>query len=112
MRPPTAIVAPSFSAMGMYDATFSCACFDTTGPRSVDASRPWPIFIFFARPTSLSMTSFATPLCAMTRDAAVHRCPEVPNADHRIPSIERSMSASSSTTIAFFPPSSADTRFS
>ena len=40
MRPPAAIVAPSFSAIGMYDATFSCAARETTGPRSVPASRP------------------------------------------------------------------------
>src|SRR6267143_2058741 len=47
----------------------------------------------------------------MTRDAAVQRCPEVPNADQTMPSSERSTSASSRTTIAFFPPSSQDTRF-
>ena len=42
----------------------------------------------------------------MTRDAAVQRWPEVPNADQTMPSTARSRSASSRTMIAFLPPSS------
>ena len=48
----------------------------------------------------------------MTREQAVQRWPVVPNADHRIPSVARSRSASASTTTPFLPPSSSETRFS
>ena len=48
----------------------------------------------------------------MTRDAAVQRCPVVPKALHRIPSVARSRSASASTTTPFLPPSSRDSRLS
>ncbi len=48
----------------------------------------------------------------MTREAAVQRWPVVPKADHRIPSVARSRSASASTTTPFLPPSSSETRLS
>jgi hypothetical protein len=48
----------------------------------------------------------------MTRLAAVQRWPVVPKADHRIPSVARSRSASARTTIPFLPPSSRLTRLS
>ena len=48
----------------------------------------------------------------MTREAAVQRWPVVPKADHRIPSVARSRSASARTTTPFLPPSSSDTRLS
>jgi hypothetical protein len=48
----------------------------------------------------------------MTREAAVQRWPVVPKADHRIPSVARSRSASPSTTTPFLPPSSSETRLS
>ena len=46
----------------------------------------------------------------MTREAAVQRWPVVPKADHRIPSVARSRSASARTTTPFLPPSSSETR--
>ena len=48
----------------------------------------------------------------MTREAAVQRWPVVPNADHRIPSVARSRSASARTTTPFLPPSSSERRLS
>ncbi len=48
----------------------------------------------------------------MTRDAAVQRCPVVPNALHRIPSVARSRSASARTTTPFLPPISRESRLS
>ena len=50
--------------------------------------------------------------CTISREAAVQRWPEVPNADHTTLSSARSRSASSQTTIGFLPPSSRLTRFS
>src|ERR1700733_1497669 len=44
----------------------------------------------------------------MIRLVAVQRCPVVPNAPHKPPSIARSRFASSSTIIGFFPPSSSE----
>src|SRR5215469_2115555 len=44
----------------------------------------------------------------MMRLVAVQRCPVVPNAPQRAPSMARSRLASSSTIIGFFPPSSSE----
>src|SRR6516164_5732691 len=44
----------------------------------------------------------------MMRLVAVQRCPVVPNAPHRPPSIARSRLASSSTIIGFLPPNSSE----
>src|SRR6266540_3426029 len=83
-----------------------------TGPTSVSSSQPTPSRSFSAAATRRDCSASYTPSCTITRDAAVQRWPDVPNADQRIPSTASSTSASSRTTIAFLPPSSRWTCFS
>ena len=78
---------------------------------SVSGWSPSPTFIFAARSWSWLVKSFSTALLTINREAAVQRWPEVPKAAHRAPSTASGISASSSTTIAFFPPSSSPSRF-
>ena len=82
-----------------------------TGPTSVVGSSGSPSTSASARATRRSTTAVATPFCRISREVEVHRWPEVPKAPNRAPSSTRSRSASSSTTMAFLPPSSRLTSF-
>ena len=96
----------------MYEPTFSTAAGLISGPTSVDSSRPEPSRSPFARASSFSSSGSTTGFSTMTREQAVQRWPVVPKADHRMPSVARSRSASRRTTTAFLPPSSSETRLS
>ena len=82
-----------------------------TGPTSVVSSRPSPRTSFATRCWSRWTKSSWMDRWTISRDAAVHRCPDVPNADQTTLSSARSRSASSQITIGFLPPSSRLTRF-
>src|SRR6266511_3836924 len=90
----------------VYEWIFSSAPSLITGPTSVSSSQPTPSRSCSAAETRRDASASYAPSWTITRDAAVQRWPEVPNADQRIPSTARSRSASSRTMIAFLPPSS------
>src|SRR5688572_18127714 len=81
-----------------------------TGPTSVDGSVGSPRRSSLVRLASRSTSSPATSGWTISREVDVQRCPLVPKAPKMAPSTTRSRSASGRTTMAFFPPSSRDTR--
>ena len=83
-----------------------------SGPTSTAGSSPEPSRSLRARVSRRSRSGSTTDRSTMTREAAVQRWPVVPKADHRIPSVARSRSASPRTTTPFLPPSSSETRLS
>ena len=104
-------VAPSSFPRCVYSAVFVCAALLISGPMSVVSFVPGPSRSFFILINSFSSNSFAMVWCAMILDVAVHRCPVVPYPPQSMPSTARSISASSMTMIAFFPPISSPTFF-
>src|SRR5262245_14012673 len=109
-RPSTTSVAPCSSPEPMYPTIRSRASRVTTGPISLDSSRPGPTLtvVAFRRSTSTS-ASPASPT-ATAAEMAMQRCPAEPNAAAVRWSAANSRSASGSTTAWFFAPPSACTR--
>ena len=82
-----------------------------SGPTSMSGSSPDPSLSSRVLSSRRWSSGSRTACSTMTREQAVQRCPVVPNADHRMPSVARSRSASARTTTPFLPPSSSDRRF-
>ena len=101
--------APSETARSIHPAIRSRAAADMTGPSS-EARRARGRRGAHAPPRAVAPSpSWASPTVTST-EPAMQRCPAAPNAEPRIPSTVRSITASGSTTMWFFAPPSACTR--
>ena len=106
-HPPTRQhLPPRATARSIAALYASTARAEMSGPSSTPSSSGLPIFTVPYARTSLSSSASATPLSTKTRRVDVHRCPAVPTAPNVIARAASSRSASFSTRMPLFPPSS------
>ena len=108
-RPSTTILAPSFSAISIYEATLSRWTLVTSGPIS-QLLLPSPTLICDMRSVILAISSSATGSTATTTEIAMQRSPAEPKPAFTAESATRSRSASGKTSMWFLAPPSAWTR--